>query len=208
MEFYLKDIQASVTLTYPDLNELNIELVPPTGSGLPTITLLNNRNTLAGNSILTTANVGAMVGSMNIGPAIFGSPAAATHSLYNTSGGANTVGTFLAEGTGTNGSTDQGLDAAYLGALQGQVDGTWNLQITNYGEHGTSASTVTQFKLKITDDTGFTLSGENTIGTTAVLGQYNEGVFPNSKLTLVSPVGIGPAPMIASDNTFGAFSPY
>jgi len=199
--FILSKLTVSVALTHADLKQISIQLVPPAGSNLPSIFLLNNAvdgngAPIAGQgaSAATLANLGVDAGGNAVGT-LFEDAAAA--SIDGIIGGPSTVGSFRPDG---------GVLQSFAGARGSQLNGTWQLVVTDYRPDASpGAQAVKLFSLNLT---GTTFGGESAIATSGVHGVVNGGVFPNSGAILATPTGFGPAPVIASDNTLGPYSPY
>jgi len=202
----VRDLEATVGISTPNANELKVVLVPPTGSGLPSITLLNNNIDASGNG----TNQG--VGGGNLGSTASGIFAGtvfdqfAPRSIVGNPGGNASQGHFQPSGS----------LAAYDGATVGQVNGTWTLQVTDYRAHGATppAQALQAFSLHFSSG----LANGTNISVVAspppgppVIGAAIAGsaTAPYPLRTAASPdVGVAPAPVIASDNTLGSFSPH
>ena len=203
--FSLTNLTATVALTDSNLAELQLVLIPPTGSNLQPITLLGNQVNAAGTNLgIFTGSGGANLGVLNgqaVGTTFDDN---ATRSIIDVNAAGNGrgaaapyIGHFQAEG----GS----LDANYAGAIAGapnspnSVNGTWVLQITDF-RSGVQGNLV-DWSLNLTS--GLSPNQENIVDLTPVRAlqsgaQTAAGVDPQQ--------GIAAAPVIASDNTLGAFS--
>jgi subtilisin-like proprotein convertase family protein len=208
----LDDLNVSLSLLHPALQELRIELVPPVGSGLPTILLLNNQNDAA-----NVANPAVGVNGANLGllngfsvPTIFDDQATRNIVDINPFAGGRGAaapfnGLFRPEGGGLS---------QLNGASPGALNGTWTLRITDF-----RASNITQppFPALQSATLGFTdgLNGvdagsgrggpDRFVSTTFVRGAIGD-VF--SRGTAATAKGIGPHVVIAQDNTLGTFSAF
>jgi subtilisin-like proprotein convertase family protein len=211
----LNDLVLSLSLVHPTLAELRIELVPPAGSGLPTVTLLNNQLDASGNTIspnigATGANLGVLNGFSV--PTIFDDRA--TRNIVdidpatgNRGAAAPFNGSFQPEGA----RFGQGL-SQYNGATLAQINGTWTIRITDFRSAGTTPPVqfVQAARLSLTSgldglDSGTNGSVDRPINTTFVRGTTGD-VF--SRATAATAKGIGPGLTVAQDNTLGSFSPF
>ena len=181
----------------PNISDYLLYLVAPDGTsvpltwaydanGNPTFDANGNHN-----STLTGTNMGLGTGNVAFGTTF---DDAAPRNIRNA---ANPyIGTYAPSG-GT------------LSTLLGHnPDGLWQLQIVDT-RNDTSNSvphtgTLRQFELTFTN-TNLTPGVDHRVTTTFVRGQVGAGGLVTSNAT---PFGIGPAPVLASDNTLGSFSPY
>jgi subtilisin-like proprotein convertase family protein len=170
-------------------------------------TLLRNRTNAAGasnNNVGTSgANLGSTANGVNI-PTVFDN--GSDLSINNTISGAAApyAGHFSPD---FDPATQAGLDA-FDGLSAADLNGTWTLEITDFRNDGNQNPIPNLSNWSITLSSGFTLApgGEKTIATTTVLGALTSP-FP-TKLKSNPGVGVGPSPVIASDNTDGANSAY
>ncbi len=203
--FSLSNLTATVALTDPNLAEIQIVLVPPSGSGLQPIVLLGNQTNAAGTSLgIFTGSTGANLGVQNGQPVGTTFDDNATRSIIDLNAAGNGrgaaapyIGHFQAEG----GS----LIANYAGAVAGapnspnSVNGTWVLQITDFrtGNQGN----LVNWSLNMTS--GLTPNQETIVDFTPVRALQSGA----ATVAAADPQqGIAAAPVIASDNTLGAFS--
>ena len=207
----LSNLTVQLALVHNQIGELQIVLVPPTGSNLQPITLLNNQIDAAGT---TRMNIGASGANLGIAPdgealgTTFDDNASrdiVDIGLAGSRGAAAPfVGNFKPEAS-LNGATT--LNGLYGGAIAGapnspnSVNGTWTLQITDF-------RTNTNRQLRAVrhhqPHLGPAPQVETLITTT-----FNYAIQSTQPLTsLATAQGIAPDPTIASDNTLGAYSPY
>ena len=188
---------------FPNDNELEIQLQAPDGT---TITLLNNATDSANNGTgalggITGANLGGLTASGQLLGMVYDDQAPIL-----TGGGNVSIGRFS--------SLSGKLNNLIAGKSDTQLDGTWNLIITSYRNHGGTPPPphfVSSWGLNF--NSGFTAgltpsSTVETIANTALPSGYE---FPGSAYPTTTPTtsrGVGPSPAIASDNTLGAFSPH
>jgi hypothetical protein len=218
------DLDVTVALTHPALQELQIRLIPPSGSGLNPITLLRNRNDPAGAPVnagnpgsigLTGADLGIPLGT-GVGAGVVGTifDAEADRRIVNAGAGNATTGFFAPEGGGLSAVYTSGLTPA-------QLAGFWTLEITDVRVTGGSpppAMLLREFALNFTSglvrgpDVVLPTGDFNFNATTRLRGgavPTGTGAYPNAGAQAVMPGrGYGPAPAIASDNTLGSFSPF
>jgi subtilisin-like proprotein convertase family protein len=218
------DLDVTVALTHPALQELQIRLIPPPGTGLNPITLLRNRNDPAGAAVnpanpasigLTGADLGIPLGT-GIAAGIVGTifDADADRSIVNAGAGNATTGFFRPELGGLAAVYNSGLTPA-------QLAGTWTLEVTDVRVTGGSPPPTMQlreFALNFTsglttgNDVVLPTGSTNASATTRLQGgavPTGTGAYPNAGAQAVMPGrGYGPAPVIAADNTLGSFSPF
>ncbi|MDR3638959.1 MAG: proprotein convertase P-domain-containing protein [Isosphaeraceae bacterium] len=196
--FSLSDLSVSMTLTDPNGNsELSAVLIAPNGTR---ITLFLNQINSAGAVIVPNGNRGLTGNNLGIAqsgadiPTIFDDNAART--INDRTAGGPYIGTFRPElGSLTN---------SFFGLSGAQLSGTWTLQITNQRDDGTNPNPVLQ-NWGLTFTSGQVTSGDVPAATTSVRGNFDS----NFALSVPSsPTGVGPTPVITSDNTLGSFSPH
>jgi subtilisin-like proprotein convertase family protein len=195
----LSDLDVTVDLTHNSLSEIRIELIPPPTSGLPTITLLNNRTNGAGTANTNTGAAGANLGTTTAGitlGTVFDDDA--PRSIFNNAGGVASTGHFRPE---------FGSLSAYDGATAATLNGTWTLRITDFRASGTPnpAPRLNGWSLNFTS--GLNDGVDTVVATTLVRGAVAAGAAP-LRPAAAPDLGIAPAPVVASDNTLGAFSPH
>ena len=171
-----------------NIGALSIQLVPPVGSGLQPITLVANAVNAAGaatNQGLSGQGLG-FLNFNNIGTTFDDN---APRNIVN--GAQPYVGHFKPE----FGS----LDSLYGGATPAQLNGTWNLHFTNYAANNTAV--LEGDGLNFTS--GFTPNANQTVIAQTTIRAAQAGALTGQ----VDSQGITPQPVIASDNSLGAFSP-
>ena len=182
-------------LIHPSLNELLITVTAPTGK---TFTLLENGENPDGST-----NAGIGISGANLGVTANGSTlgtffdSTAPRSIQDTSATAPFIGHYDPEGSFLTFPT---------GTLLSALNGVWTLKITDMkSESGAGATPPVQRLVdwNVSLAGGFTTTVK-TVGTTPIRGAVNA---PYPLLTTASPAfGVGPAPVIAADNTLGATS--
>ena len=201
----LSDLAVNVAIVHPAVGELRLVLVPPAGSGLSPITLVNNQVDPANNT-----NAGIGISGANLGIAPSGAPIGTTfddHADRNIvdiapgggrGAGAPYVGQFRPEG----GS----LDATYGGANKAAINGTWTLKVID--NRNGNVGFLLNASLAFTS--GLRPGTDTAVANTIVLARESAPpATPNGPTaTAADAQGIAPTPVIASDNTLGAFSPY
>jgi large repetitive protein len=202
--FVLSDLSVELAIQHPALNELSIVLIPPPGSGLQPVTLVNNQTNAAG-----VANNFTGVSGANMGVAPSG---AALGTTFDDNAARSIVDIVPGSATGARGAVapfighfqPEGgpiLDALYAGATPAQLNGTWTLQITDF--RNTNVGTLRNWNLILT-------SGLNRNFTTNV-SQFellNRALEISNVANPANVLALAPMPVVASDNTLGAFSPY
>ena len=200
----VRDLQATVGISTSYANELKVVLVPPSGSNLPTITLLNNNVDAANNTTnqgVGGGNLGSTAGGAFLGTVF---DQFAPRSIVGNGGGNASQGHFQPSGS----------LGVYNGATVGQVNGTWTLQVTDYRARGATPPVQTlqafslHFSSGLANGVNIQLAGDPAKGfsSPAVAGSPTA---PYPLRTAASPdLGVAPAPVITSDNTLGSFSPY
>ena len=178
----LSHLSVTLTVTHPSVADLSFVLIPPTGSGLPNVTLIA-AGTISG------ANLGVTTTGVPVGTVLTDFAARAINNQASTS---PYVGTYGAE---TN------LDAVYAGATKAQLNGTWTLQITDT-KNG-SAGSLGNWSLNLVSGMQ---RGAQTLVTTSDMRGALGNTYPIK--TPNSPLGVSPGATIASDNTVGAYSEF
>ena len=177
----INDLDVRLVLSHPALAELRMVLVSPGGARIP---LMNNPD---GTGAATGIDMGFGTGGVGFGTYF---DQESTRTLAD--GAAPYIGRFRPS-TGANPFIN-------LSTLYGtNVAGTWSLEITD-----TTANNVGFLRdaaLIFTD--GLTATSDTTVATTVVRGTLAGGGLTTSA---AAPNGIGPSPVIASDNTLGSFS--
>ena len=214
----VNDYSVTINLTYPNLQQLKIVLVPPKGSGLSPITLVENHLDNAGNSRgnapFFVGVTGANMGNLQTDPNSYfsgqnGHQAGtvfddnAERLINDTTAAAPYVGEFRPE----DGSL---LTGPILASL---LNGTWTLQITNF-IHDASNPIPPKY---LTD---WSLNFTGIIGTVPFNNSVSAGIaapdLPLSPTNVYSLAGtgpygtpgVGPGLVEAVDNTLGGLSPY
>ena len=208
----LSHLQVSVSLTHPAVSELSIQLVPPTGSGLSPITLVQNQTDAAG-----VTNTGVGVSGANLGVSSTFAPIGtvfddqATRNIFDPSTAAPVTNANAAPYVGHFQAENGSLDATYGGAIAGaanapnSVNGTWTLRITDFRNSNLTTPpfpAVVNWKLILTS--GAIANSDAPVTLSFVRGQQGGGQTASA----ASPLGIAPMPVLASDNTLGAYSPH
>jgi subtilisin-like proprotein convertase family protein len=184
--FRLNDLDLALSVIHPAVQELSVELVPPVGSGLPPIRLLNNQVQPDGTAINTLGISGANLGF----PVATVFDDDATRNIQGIAAPAS--GHFRSEG---------GIPAAYQNATPAQLNGTWQLRFVD--NRNNNVGILNRAELILTS--GFEDGPDRTVAFTTVRATV-DNTSPTA--ALVHPLGIGPGVAIASDNTLGSFSPF
>lgn len=180
----LSDLSVGLTIQHPSVADLTIVLVPPVGSGLSSITLVQAQGTAGGTNLGISAN------------------GRSTHTIFTDSGARpinnqNSSSPYMGYYRPQGGSF-----ASYRNATAAQLNGQWTLQITD--TRNTNVGSLRDgWSLKF-------LSGLNPVQdvqvTTTLVRSALTSPYPLG--AVVTGEGIGTGLSLASDNTLGAFSPY
>jgi subtilisin-like proprotein convertase family protein len=215
----LNDLEVTVNLVHPHLNQLRITLTAPDGT---TAVLVNNAlNPVDGNpfnppqGLADSANLGVILGGPNnsvvhnVGT-VFDDHAA--RSIRDGAATAPYIGHFRTEGL----TSGLGL-GLFNGRNAAALTGTWRLTITdNIHDGGTLNQFLSSWSLNFTSGistTGFGL--DSGLPVTYLDAAFNPATTVNGSITDVFPLvnaasgtpGVGPGISLAIDNTLGSFSP-
>jgi large repetitive protein len=204
----LNDLDVRLAITHPGMDQVSITLIPPVASGRGSVTLVNASipgATPAVPGTLTGANLG-IINGFNVGTVFDDS---ATRNIFDPNTG------------GTNANTSPYIDnyrplgGSLAGAFAGMTAtagpdgliGTWTIRLTDNAQNTGAVQFVNSATLIMNsrfqaDAAG---DGDNAVATSFVLGGL-DGIGRTA--IAASPRAIGPAPVIASDNTLGSFSPH
>lgn len=198
----LNNLAVKLGIVDPANNALNIVLVPPSGSGLPSVTLVQTGIDNKGQAIAPAQGIaGANLGVNPAGPdfgTIFDDNALLK--ITDANAAAPYFGRFRPEA----GQLD---NPQYTSAPASKLNGQWTIVITNWGTTnggGTTPAFVQFASLNFTS--GLVAGTASTITSTTVRGTLTNTGFPTA--ATVDPKGIGPDVSAAFDNTLGAYSPY
>src|SRR5262249_10938435 len=190
-------LNLAIDLIHPTLGDLEIQLYAPgmnvNGPGI--VLLLNNTNPDGTTNMgigITGANMGLAPNFSSIG-CVFDT--AAPRSIQDTAA-TPFVGHFVPE---------TGSLASFLGGLHSftSLNVMWSLKFTDNKSAGTTPPAQSLVDWTISLAGGYSTT-ETTVGTTPIRGALNA---PYPLITAASPTfGVGPAPVIAADNTLGSFS--
>ena len=225
-------------MVHPHMDQVSIVLIPPAGSGLADITLLDNFENTNG-----TTNGGVGLPDLpNLG--VLASPTVRPNEV-------NTVGTVFDSDAprAINTESDNTSTTPWIGHFRpeagslnevddltpAQVAGQWELQVTDFVNDGTNPGPdqfMTEFSMHFTSlisTTGFGAGADRTTGNTGDPSYTEHGatqtvglpgaltgspsnVYPNN---LGGPTnfasgtpGAGPGVVVAFDNTLGSVSPF
>ncbi|MFL5242005.1 MAG: proprotein convertase P-domain-containing protein [Gemmataceae bacterium] len=198
----LTNLAVTINLNQVNLSELEIDLVSPTGQ---TIVLLNNRTDAAGRPIVGQGVTGNNLGILNgiQEGTVFDD--LAFRSIVDKPAAAPFVGHFTPEGERFNPS----ITLRNIISTAAAATGNWKLVIKDFRAETppappTPPNAVLSWSLDFTS--GLTPGTEKIITDTAVLGALGSP-YPD-KVPATPDRGLSPAPVIASDNTLGSFSPH
>jgi len=197
-------LDVGINLTDPNLDNLLIQLIRPNDPKNPlpeaqrTIDLVFNRTNADGSTNTGFGMTGANMGSTPSGiplDTIFDDDVPRNIDFSNSA--APYTGYFQPE---------QPL-SFFAGLTPAQINGAWTLRLTDFRNSGTPVQHVNEWHLQFTSGLSMRgVPGFQTIATTTVRGAL---VGPYAlQAQVAGNQGIGPAPVIASDNTVGSFSPY
>lgn len=191
---FVTDLDVTLNLTHPGLGELFIQLTPPATTGLAPITLLFNQTNADGTTNppgfgVTGANLGTLNG-FALGTTFDDQ---AVRAITDASAAAPFIGHFR---------PNFGPLSLVNGLTPAQINGLWTLDITD--NRNGNVGNLINWSMNFT--AGQTVGFENFVASTTVRGAVPGTAFPN--VPAAAPVtGIGPLPVIASDNTLGSFNP-
>jgi subtilisin-like proprotein convertase family protein len=194
----VSDLDVAISLVHATLGQVQIQLIRPGPEPVAqrTITLLNNQIDATGASNTAVGVTGANLGDTASGmpeDTVFDDEAA--RNIHSNGSVAPFTGHFQSENLQLS---------AFYGLTRDQINGTWTLVIKDFRADTSPVQFVRDWSLHFTS--GLTSPGSELITTSPILGAMTS---PYPLKPVVSPErGIGPAPVIASDNTLGSFSPY
>ncbi len=202
--FVLSDLSVELAIQHPALNELSVVLIPPPSSGLQPVTLFQNQTNAANVSNLFTGVSGANMGVAPSGAAlgtIFDDNAARSivDIVPNTNPpGRGAVAPFIGEYQPEGGPI---LDQLYAGATPAQLNGTWTLEITDF--RNGNVGNLRNWNLVLTSglSQGFTSDVSD-------FELRNRALEAGGTANPANVYALAPMPVVASDNTLGAYSPY
>ncbi len=207
----LTDIQVNLAITHGSPQELSIVLEDPNGN---MITLLNNSESPSGQTIpgqgITGGNLGVTPSGIPIG-VTFDDDASISITDKKLNNRYNDV-------TAEGGSLDQ----IWAGMTAAQLKGQWQLIVTDFRNSGTTqpnqsvnnvSITFSSGALPATDLDGDGLTDPATVIAGTLVHETNATSITSDVVisptdTSINPLGISPDPVIASDNTLGAYSEY
>ncbi len=205
----ITDVTVNMSVVDPALNELQIVLVPPVGSGLPSLVLVENQTNAAG-----TANTGIGISGANLGIAQDGEGIGttfddnATRNIVdiNNAGGRGAAAPFIGFFQPEAGSLNQNYTGSSVNTgpagTAGSINGQWTLQFTDFRNDSNPVQSVRNSSITFT--AGFSPGVQTNVAPTFVRAAQSGAAIG----TPADPaVPISAAPSLASDNTLGAFSP-
>ncbi|HLN29945.1 MAG TPA: proprotein convertase P-domain-containing protein [Gemmataceae bacterium] len=191
----VSDLQVTVNILWPNLGEIQIQLEAPNGQ---VVTLLNNRLNAKGQTISTFIGTGGA----NMGVDAMGQPLGTTfdddaaRSIVDTINGASApfIGHYIPEN----------LLSAFDGLTASQVNGTWNLIVTDVDpDTSTQPKEIVNWTLSI--NSGLSPSPSVELATASQVRGALSSPYPLS--VPADPTrGVGPDIQLASDNSLGSFS--
>jgi subtilisin-like proprotein convertase family protein len=209
-------LDVDLSINHPAINELSIVLIPPAGSGLAPIVLLNNGTDAggAGTGLGATGNgLGSPISAQGSLDTIFSDQANAW--IRGNGGGAASLGYFLTDNFFNPGEPKL---SDVRGKTAAQLSGTWTLEVTDFraGNAGSLAGWGLKFSAgmnpgvitPVSDSAHYLANrdGDLTVDTSTVIGADPGGAAPT--IVPQSPIPIMATPVLASNNTLGAYSPY
>ncbi len=209
----LTDLDLQLNITHPNLEQLQIVLKPPAGSGLPDILLVQNQTNTSGTTPqnpgfgISGANLGSTPSGIRIGTTFDSQATRNIVDIPANGQGRGAAAPFPGHYRPEGDRFGQGI-SAFLNAFQfaggnlSLLNGDWTLEVTDVRSGGSPAF-LNNASLILTS--GLTANNDVFITTTNVRGDI-DGSYTRG--TAATPKGIGPAPDLASDNTLGAYSPH
>lgn len=216
----LSKVSVFLQLIHPDLGQLQIELVGPDGTRVALVRQSLTGARLGGPEGSDLTTIFDQQAPRNINEGIITEP-------Y--------IGRFQPDTD--PGSVAQGIPPApTLDAFNGldrqHANGVWTLEITDFSHTGDQFPVQRLLKWGLNFGSGLVDGKDSPAGTTFVKGALSGSKYPNNPLTgpynlnpsspgawltspfglaaftAATPIGVGPAASIASDNTLGSFSPH
>jgi subtilisin-like proprotein convertase family protein len=213
--FVVGDLEVTLDIVHPHLNQLQLVLVSPSGTR---ITLLNNSTDNAGNAtglgVPDQGNVALGLGVVNID---------------RNTGFSSDIGTVF-DPNAPRPINDASATAPYaahfkpeagsLAAFNGQVGGsanltgTWTLEITDNRYDGSTPpfqrldAWSLHFTSKDMSTTGFGTDRTVTAAATVAGAPSASSPYPLANVGPYGPAGVGPDLSVAVDNTLGSYSPF
>lgn len=201
--FVLSNLNVSLAIVHPAVNELSVVLIPPPSSGLQPVTLFQNQTNSAGvaNPFIgvSGANMGVAVSGAVI-PTVFSDNAARSIVDLNNANpptrgaAAPFIGQYQPEGGPI-------FNALYGGATPSQLNGTWTLQITDY--RNGNVGTLLNWSLILSQGLS-----KNFTSNVSQFSLRNRAFETGGIANPANALPLAPMPVVASDNTLGAYSPY
>ncbi|HJT77674.1 MAG TPA: hypothetical protein VJ739_10780, partial [Gemmataceae bacterium] len=211
--FTITDMDVSLALVHPNVQQLKIVLIDPTGK---TYTLVNNGVDAAGNDLTATQGIkGVNLGVLTNGAnppvrheldTVFDAEAA--RSIHDPGAVAPFTAHFAPEGPG------------FLTAVNGKtltsaaIDGLWKLQITDFRNDGTTPPPAFLQHWSLDFTAGLTTNADKRAAGNVRTGDASPitlgaAVAPFPLKPPSNPTrGVSPAPSLAVDNSLGSFSPF
>jgi subtilisin-like proprotein convertase family protein len=205
----LTDLKVKLDMIHPNLNEVTLTLIPPAGSGLSPFTLVQAQTDPANNTNTGRGVSGANLGVITVNNFVV--PNGAVGTVFDDSAardivdinpftgargaGAPFIGHFRPEGAGFG--LGASLDSTFGGATAAQINGTWILRVTDNRQDTNAIQFLVDATLEI--NSGLVDSTD----TTAAFPLRNIASPTNAPTSLITT-----SPVIASDNTLGAFSQF
>ena len=186
-----------MNIVHPNLNQISIVLVPPTGSGLSSVTLVQNQTDQNNN---TNANIG--ISGANLGVVSANGDAIGT--VFDDTAFRNIVDINFANGT-------RGASAPFIGRYQPEqrgglsaYDGATAARSTAPGRSGSPTSSAAGRRRSSRTGRSTSPPGRSSAGTdvtaAVAVGLANAGGRRRP--------AVDTTPVLASDNTLGAFSQF
>jgi subtilisin-like proprotein convertase family protein len=207
--FVLNNINVTLTMVHPHLNQVRIRLIAPDGTAF---TLVRNGVDNKGTAFNPTQGLpdAANLGIQNLRPEVTGTTFDdfAPRRIQDPSATTPWIGHFRPE-VGS-------LRAAFAGRTAAQLNGTWTLEITDFRNDRPGQGTPPPTQFVRSWSVSFT-SYLSTTGFAPDVSIQKAVTVPGSKndtyttQVLGAPAGapgIGPGITLATDNTLGSFSPY
>src|SRR5262245_4986119 len=199
----LSDLDVTVALTHPHMNQVSIELISPSND---VVTLVINRTDNTGTDIGNpprglpdAANLG-VVNGRNIGTVF---DCDAPRNIADTTAATP----FIAHYRPNVGSLD-----IFNGMTAAELSGTWRLRITDFRANGANQppQLLSFWNLKFVSRMSNTRFGnDRTVGPAAITTVASAPRDTYGLITTASPTtGIGGWYSVAFDNTLGSFSPF
>ncbi len=200
----VNNLTVAVDLTdQASVSNLNLTLFAPNGDE---ITLVQNQIDATGKAYTSQGlPSGNAIGQFGFTTGTTGTPGISVGTIFDDNATRNI---FDPTTTGINGNNatdyigyfqpEGGSLKSFIASLGGDINGTWKLEITNYGSASPAFGELNKFNLQFS--TGMIASAPSPIATTLVTGAIGNTF---ARAVPSTPNGVGPGLVLGIDNTLG-----